>query len=509
MVGQMGRGLVLAFALVLALPAQADYEAGQHAWDAGRPVEALEQWQAAADDGDRQAMLALGRLYATGLGAPQNFILAHMWFNLAASRGEVEALAERDVLAAKMTPQQIADAQQRATAWHPGGDAASDARESAFSPARVETEDSGPPPVEALREAQALLAALGYDPGPADAIWGRRSVQAYLSFLRDAGQPLTEMLTPQALHAMRAIVERQGVEADVATGGETPPSAATVSTQPALPPDALHRAAQTGHLDGLKAALEADADVDARDGQGWTALMHAANKGYTLLVPLLLEAKADPDVRAPDGATALFMAAVHGHSEIIALLMKAGADTSLKGPKGKTAGDVARVKYGGLDIAQENDERAEVLELIQSGRPTRNEIERTRQKAKQAIELNLLKCRYAGVAVTHASFSADRLEIHNFYQHSDPGTYAQSELTFELEDVETSAEYKKNFRDNTYSHFFWVVGNILYKNITIYKGEVYYDETTMVNEIGVECDKRIVDEIVRGFDSLKKITSET
>ena len=36
--------------------------------------------------GDRRAMLALGRSYLQGLGAPQDYVLAHMWFNLAASR---------------------------------------------------------------------------------------------------------------------------------------------------------------------------------------------------------------------------------------------------------------------------------------------------------------------------------------------------------------------------------------------------------------------------------------
>ena len=67
-----------------------------------------------------RAMLALGRLYLKGLGAPQDYVLAHMWFNLAASRGEMEALKERDTLAAKMTPQQVATAQDRARAWQPG-----------------------------------------------------------------------------------------------------------------------------------------------------------------------------------------------------------------------------------------------------------------------------------------------------------------------------------------------------------------------------------------------------
>ena len=116
------RTTMLALAFLCALPAGADYAAGQQAWDAGRPDEALAQWRAAADAGDRRAMLALGRLFAEGLGAPQDYVEAHKWFNLAASRGEMAAVGERDALAAKMTPQQVAAAQERAAAWRPGAD---------------------------------------------------------------------------------------------------------------------------------------------------------------------------------------------------------------------------------------------------------------------------------------------------------------------------------------------------------------------------------------------------
>ena len=60
-----------------------------------------------------------------------------------------------------------------------------------------------------LREAQTLLAALGYEPGPADGIWGARSIRAYQAFLRDAELPVTGELTPAALHAMRRLLDRR------------------------------------------------------------------------------------------------------------------------------------------------------------------------------------------------------------------------------------------------------------------------------------------------------------
>ena len=357
------RTAMLALAVLCALPARADYDAGQRAWDAGRPDEALVQWMAAAAAGDRWAMLALGRLYAQGLGALQDYVEAHKWFNLAASRGEAEAVKERDALAAKMTPQQVQAAQELARSWRPGGGGSAAAAETAgaagstaaTAAAPAPAPDTGRPSPWTIREAQALLAGLGYAPGPADGLWGRRTGQAYRAFLRDAGLPGAERLTPEALRALRSVAQRAGVTPAIATTGGAAPARA----------DGLHRAAQAGDVAGLQAALASGAAVDARDGLGWTALMHAVDKGYPLLVELLLGAGADVDVRAPDGATALFMAAVHGHSGNIELLMAAGADLSVRGPKGKTAVDVARANYGDARAARENGEPPAVLALLQ------------------------------------------------------------------------------------------------------------------------------------------------
>ena len=321
---------------------QADYEDGQRAWDAGRHSEALREWQASANNGDAKAMLALGRLYMQGLGAPQDYVQAHMWFNLAASRFEAEAVKERDVLAVRMAPEQVAKAQDLAAAWQPGE------TQSAASATR---KPASPPPPKFIREAQALLAVLGYEPDPPDGQWGERTAKAYQAFVRDANLPVTDTLTPAALKTMRAMARQAGAVS-------TPKPKAT------LPPEVLHQAAKTGNLKGLEAALAGGADVNARDDKGWTALMYVVDKGYVLLVEPLLTAKADPDVRAPDGATALFMAAAHGHSEIILMLMKAGADLTIKGPKGKTATDVAQARYGEAEAAREQGEPPAIIALL-------------------------------------------------------------------------------------------------------------------------------------------------
>jgi S1-C subfamily serine protease len=63
----------------------------------------------------------LGILYLYGIvGVPRNYLRAHMWFNVAASKGNVEAQRKRDILGPLMTPSQLAEAQALARGWKAG-----------------------------------------------------------------------------------------------------------------------------------------------------------------------------------------------------------------------------------------------------------------------------------------------------------------------------------------------------------------------------------------------------
>jgi TPR repeat protein len=53
-------------------------------------------------------------MYARGQGVLQDSVKAHMWFNLAAAKGDADGAHNRDSLAKRMTPQQIAEAQKMA-----------------------------------------------------------------------------------------------------------------------------------------------------------------------------------------------------------------------------------------------------------------------------------------------------------------------------------------------------------------------------------------------------------
>jgi len=111
----------LAVTTLLALSARADYETGQTTWDAGHHTDAVALWQEAARANDARAMLALGRAFVKGLGVPQDYVEAHKWLNLAAGLGNLDAVAERDALAAEMTAEERAEARKLARAWRTAG----------------------------------------------------------------------------------------------------------------------------------------------------------------------------------------------------------------------------------------------------------------------------------------------------------------------------------------------------------------------------------------------------
>ena len=93
-----------------------------YSFGAGVPqnyAEALKWYRLAADQGLASAQFFLGGMYANGQGVPQDYVLAHMWFNLSAAQGDQAAAKNRDDVATRMTPAQIAEAQRLAREWRP------------------------------------------------------------------------------------------------------------------------------------------------------------------------------------------------------------------------------------------------------------------------------------------------------------------------------------------------------------------------------------------------------
>jgi len=103
--------------------AQAQYALGTM-YEQGQGVkknapEAVKWYTAAGNQGLMPAQQNLGVIYTTGAeGVPMNLVQAHFWFNLA-SKENASAGSRRDRLKAKMTPEQIAEAEKMFKDWKP------------------------------------------------------------------------------------------------------------------------------------------------------------------------------------------------------------------------------------------------------------------------------------------------------------------------------------------------------------------------------------------------------
>ena len=85
--------------------------------------EAVRLYRRGADQGSAFAQFYLGVMHYEARGVPQDYLAAYMWLSLAAAQASDEDrdffVAERDVVAAEMTPEQIAEAQRLAREWKP------------------------------------------------------------------------------------------------------------------------------------------------------------------------------------------------------------------------------------------------------------------------------------------------------------------------------------------------------------------------------------------------------
>jgi TPR repeat protein len=75
---------------------------------------AVKWYRLAAEQGYAIAQYNLGTMYGLGQGVIQDNVYAHMWLNIAASSGNKSAVTNRDIVAGKMTPARIEDAQKLA-----------------------------------------------------------------------------------------------------------------------------------------------------------------------------------------------------------------------------------------------------------------------------------------------------------------------------------------------------------------------------------------------------------
>jgi len=170
--------------------------------------------------------------------------------------------------------------------------------------------------------------------------------------------------------------------------------AATPEPQTAKAPDiSIHKAAYDGHIEAVKQHLAAGADVNAKDGIGWSVLDQAlaskneelvkfikasggnSNAGKSIYVASgigdlkavkqHLDTGKDVNAKNRDGVTPLHYAAWDAHKEIAELLIANGADVNAKADE---------FSYTPLDSAIAND-RTETADLLRKhGGKTRAEL---------------------------------------------------------------------------------------------------------------------------------------
>ena len=92
----------------------ADFQKGWAAYESGDFATALREWTPLAKQGDTLAQYNLGLMYGNGQGVIQDYIRAHMWWNIAAKSGHKNASKNRDIIAKRMNSNQIEKAQKLA-----------------------------------------------------------------------------------------------------------------------------------------------------------------------------------------------------------------------------------------------------------------------------------------------------------------------------------------------------------------------------------------------------------
>jgi TPR repeat protein len=133
----------------------ADFTVGLSAYQKGDYVTAAKEWRPLAEKGDAPSQFNLGLLYVDGHGVPQDFgqavnwfersakqdyakaqlnlgamygggkgvkrdyVQAYKWLNVCAAKGDQKCIAQRDLVAGKLKPKQLAAAQRLASEFTP------------------------------------------------------------------------------------------------------------------------------------------------------------------------------------------------------------------------------------------------------------------------------------------------------------------------------------------------------------------------------------------------------
>ncbi len=81
--------------------------------------EAAHWFEQAADHGYAKAQYNLGSMYGIGKGVKRDYGIAYKWMSLCAATGDEKCVAQRDLIAQKLSASKLATAQQSTREWKP------------------------------------------------------------------------------------------------------------------------------------------------------------------------------------------------------------------------------------------------------------------------------------------------------------------------------------------------------------------------------------------------------
>ena len=109
------KNLIVVVLLCTTSLAYAGFDEGFDAYKKGNYAAALKEFKKAAEKGEASAQFYLGTMYGKGEGVPQDYKIAYILFNIAASKGDDSAVINRDIVLSKLTPAARMEAQRIST----------------------------------------------------------------------------------------------------------------------------------------------------------------------------------------------------------------------------------------------------------------------------------------------------------------------------------------------------------------------------------------------------------
>jgi len=116
---------------------------------------------------------------------------------------------------------------------------------------------------------------------------------------------------------------------------------------------ALIYAAMAGNLEGTKALLGREANINHKDSCGRTAFLHAVQHRHEKVAELLLDKGSNINEQDDYGNTALIICANEGYETLLKFLLDRGADADIKNEYGETALDIAESQLKSLKSPDE------------------------------------------------------------------------------------------------------------------------------------------------------------